>query len=153
MSRVGRHHPSSPYSFDTLTSQNRSCHFSHFLRKNFIMLYWLIHSRYYLKQLLFQRELHIKTKIMVILAPLSTTSCRLFQVGTIRSLSSSSIETVTTERMNLFTAINNALFIALKTDPSSIVFGQGRQMRMRCMLIDCFLPFSSYRLFGLYRSN
>jgi len=62
---------------------------------------------------------------MVILASLSTTSCRLFQrVGTIRSLSSSSIETVTTERMNLFTAINNALFIALETDPSSIVFGQ-----------------------------
>ena len=30
-----------------------------------------------------------------------------------------------TERMNLFTAINNALSIALKTDPSSIVFGQG----------------------------
>mmetsp|Transcript_10889 Transcript_10889/g.21520 ORF Transcript_10889/g.21520 Transcript_10889/m.21520 type:complete len:152 (-) Transcript_10889:2101-2556(-) len=29
-----------------------------------------------------------------------------------------------TERMNLFTAINNALSIALKTDPSSIVFGQ-----------------------------
>lgn len=29
-----------------------------------------------------------------------------------------------TERMNLFTAINNALSIALKTDPSSILFGQ-----------------------------
>ena len=31
-----------------------------------------------------------------------------------------------TERMNLFTAINNALYIALKTDPSSILFGQGK---------------------------
>lgn len=29
-----------------------------------------------------------------------------------------------TKRMNLFTAINNALHIALKTDPTSILFGQ-----------------------------
>jgi len=29
-----------------------------------------------------------------------------------------------TKRMNLFTAINNALSIALKTDPNSILFGQ-----------------------------
>ena len=32
------------------------------------------------------------------------------------------------ERMNLFTAINDALSIALKTDPSSILFGQGKQV-------------------------
>ena len=32
---------------------------------------------------------------------------------------------VETERMNLFTAINDALSIALETDPTSILFGQG----------------------------
>lgn len=37
---------------------------------------------------------------------------------------SQTVEGSTTERMNLFTAINNALSIALKTDPSSILFGQ-----------------------------
>lgn len=31
-----------------------------------------------------------------------------------------------TQRMNLFTAINDALSIALKTDPTSILFGQGQ---------------------------
>lgn len=35
------------------------------------------------------------------------------------------MEGVETERMNLFTAINNALSIALETDPTSILFGQG----------------------------
>ena len=35
------------------------------------------------------------------------------------------IEGPKAERMNLFTAINDALSIALKTDPSSILFGQG----------------------------
>jgi len=34
------------------------------------------------------------------------------------------IEGAMTKRMNLFTAINNALSIALKTDPTSILFGQ-----------------------------
>jgi len=34
------------------------------------------------------------------------------------------MEGVETERMNLFTAINNALSIALETDPTSILFGQ-----------------------------
>ncbi len=32
------------------------------------------------------------------------------------------------ERMNLFTAINDALSIALKTDPTSILFGQGKRV-------------------------
>jgi hypothetical protein len=33
-----------------------------------------------------------------------------------------------TKRMNLFTAINNALSIAMKTDPNSILFGQGKKI-------------------------
>jgi hypothetical protein len=35
------------------------------------------------------------------------------------------MEGAETKRMNLFTAINNALSIALETDPTSILFGQG----------------------------
>ena len=34
-------------------------------------------------------------------------------------------ESTKTKRMNLFTAINDALSTALKTDPNSIIFGQG----------------------------
>jgi len=41
-----------------------------------------------------------------------------------RNHSVETIKDTITKRMNLFTAINNALSIALKTDPTSIIFGQ-----------------------------
>ena len=34
------------------------------------------------------------------------------------------LSTMETKRMNLFTAVNDAMRIALKTDPSAIVFGE-----------------------------
>jgi 2-oxoisovalerate dehydrogenase E1 component beta subunit len=41
-----------------------------------------------------------------------------------RVMSSMALESSPTERMNLFTAINDAMSIALKTDDSAIVFGE-----------------------------
>ena len=32
--------------------------------------------------------------------------------------------TATTERMNLFTAVNDAMRVAMKTDDSAVVFGE-----------------------------
>lgn len=40
------------------------------------------------------------------------------------SLLARGLSTVETKRMNLFTAVNDAMRIALKSDPSAVVFGE-----------------------------
>lgn len=54
-----------------------------------------------------------------------TSVCKLIKAsGQNQALITRGLSTLETKRMNLFTAVNDAMRIALKTDPSAIVFGE-----------------------------
>jgi hypothetical protein len=62
----------------------------------------------------------------LLLRSLSTTSITTTSGSSSSSSSSSSrVTTLPTKRMNLFTAVNDAMRVSLQTDPTAIVLGEG----------------------------
>lgn len=60
----------------------------------------------------------------LLLRSLSTSSITSSSSSTTNN-SSNRVTTLPTKRMNLFTAVNDAMRVALQTDPTAIILGEG----------------------------
>ncbi|GLE10039.1 hypothetical protein PINS_up022013 [Pythium insidiosum] len=70
------------------------------------------------------------------LAPSSSLALRSLAKRQARSLSAAAATAaVETKQMNLFTAINDAMRVALATDPTAVVFGEDVAVRRRVPLL------------------